>query len=275
MPMLNPAAKFTISSFPFNYLIVEDLFDEAAAFGLAATFTDLIRQAKPIGKVGEVGELIYEAVNFTPLLEHVQTTPIGCIASLHLKHLISEVFDIRLDENLMIGMHRHNPPSKAGWTHTDFAVVSFPDIPTNYRGQRIYHQSSGCNYSDDSKHRQPETIKTARAIACLYYTANPHWTRGMGGETGIYLSDGKTLVASSPPRNNSLFAFEISPISYHAYLGAPSMQRNSYIWWYHAPPGYLMKRHAKTVEARRRSGLDPWDRWTDASVEKYEFPEYV
>lgn len=272
--MINKSARFSISSYPYNYLIVEDLFDEGTAFGLSAVFNDLIQTGRTIGKVGEVGDLVYEAINFTPKLQHVQSTPISTIASVELKNLIAEVFDIYLDENLMIGMHRHNPPSKPGWSHTDFAVVSFPNIPANHGGQRVYAEADQVNYSDDSKHRQPDSIKTARAIACLYYTANQEWRPGLGGETGVYLPDGKTLVASVPPKNNSLFAFEISPHSYHAYLGSAAMQRSSFIWWYHAAPGYLMKRHAESAAARTKAGLDPMDRWTDSTVEKYEFPTY-
>ena len=94
----------------------------------------------------------------------------------------------------------------------------------------------------------------------------------MGGETGIYLPDGKTLVAKIPPKNNLLFAFEISPLSYHAYLGSETMQRNSFIWWYHSHPSYLMSRYEAIAQAKAAGGLDPWDRWTDNSVPKYEFP---
>ena len=50
--MINENAKFTISSYPYNYLIVEDLFDEGTAFGLSAVFNDLIRTGRPVGKSG-------------------------------------------------------------------------------------------------------------------------------------------------------------------------------------------------------------------------------
>jgi hypothetical protein len=170
----------------------------------------------------------------------------------------------------MLGMHRHNAPSRPGWPHTDFAVVSFPNELPNYQGMRIYQEACGCNYSDDSRHRQPDSIKTSRALACLYYTANVEWNSGMGGETGIFTDLGKRLVASIPPRNNSLLVFETSPLSYHAYLGSPAMQRNSYIWWYHADPNYLLRRYRVSAEYKRRNRMDPWDRWTDSSVDKYE-----
>jgi len=183
--MISSSAKFSICSYPYNYLIIEDCFETNAAYGLSSVFNDLIRSGRSVGKVGEVGDLVYDAINFTPTTDHVRNTPIANIASVELKALIADVFQIQLDDNVMIGMHRHNPPSKPGWTHTDFAVVSFPNVPPTHNGLRVYYDGSGCNYSDDSKHRQPETIKTARSIACLYYSANADWKPGMGGGTAF------------------------------------------------------------------------------------------
>ncbi|MCA9132256.1 MAG: 2OG-Fe(II) oxygenase [Planctomycetales bacterium] len=270
MTFLSPQAKVTAGSYPFNHLLIENVFTETLAANLSRLFCQLIRRAKPIGKVGEVGELIYDALNFTPLLEHVRSTAIAALASPGLRRFLASAFRLRLDENVMVGMHRHNPPSRPGWSHTDFAVVSFPNEPPNHQGLRWYYQGCNCHYSDDSRDRQPQAIKTARAIACLYYTANDPWVEGMGGETGLYSDLGKRLVGKIPPRNNSLFAFEISPISYHAYLGSETRQRNTYVWWYHAQPSYLLHRHRAASEYKLQHQLDPWDRWTDADVPKFE-----
>jgi hypothetical protein len=173
--MINPSAKFTISSYPYNYLVVEDLFDKGTAYGLSSVFNDLIQTGRTIGKVGEVGELVYDAINFTPKLEHIQSTPISNIASTELKNLIAEVFDIYLDENLMIGMHRHLPPSKPGWTHTDLAVVSFPNIPVNHGGLRVYSDADHVNYSDDSKNRQPNTVTISKGH-CTFSLRRVAWS---------------------------------------------------------------------------------------------------
>ena len=120
---------------------------------------------------------------------------------------------------------------------------SLPTTPPNYGSQRLFEPGNGVQYSDDSLHRQPEAIKSARAVACLYFAANEPWSPGMGGETGVFLPDGVTLANAVPPKNNLLLAFEISPNSFHAYQGSTTMQRNSFIWWYHSPPGYLLARH--------------------------------
>jgi hypothetical protein len=273
--LINPNARFTVSSYPYNYLIVEDCFEEGTAYGLAAAFNDLIRLGKPIGKVGEEGDHFYDAINFTPSVEHIRQTPLAVLASAEVRNLIVDVFDIHLDENFMLGIHRHEPPSRDGWSHTDFAIVSFPNTPPNYGSQRLFESGNGCQYSDDSLHRQPESLKSARSIACLYFAANEPWSPGMGGETGVFLPDATTLATAVPPKNNLLLAFEICPNSFHAYQGSATMQRNSFIWWYHSPPGYLLARHRGMVDARARDGRDPWDRWTDKTVEKYVPPPYT
>jgi hypothetical protein len=270
MSLLNPAAKFNINSYPFNYIVIEDAFEPVLSSGLAGLFRELIVDAQGIGKVGEVGDLVYDALNFTPRIEHVRETALGYLASAELRELVSTIFNIRLDENLMIGMHRHNPGSRPGWPHTDFAVVSFPNEPPNVGGLRFFHEGNGCQYADDTKDRQPNALKTARSIACLYFTANPVWHPSMEGETGIFDDFGKRLVARVPPKSNSLLAFEISPLSYHAFMGSPKVQRNSYIWWYHSNPRYLLERHEASAAYKRSLNMDPWDRWTDPSAEKYE-----
>ena len=42
--MLSSSAKFTICSYPYNYLIIEDCFETNAAYGLSSVFNDLIRR---------------------------------------------------------------------------------------------------------------------------------------------------------------------------------------------------------------------------------------
>jgi hypothetical protein len=270
--MLNKNRKLSISSFPFNYLRIENCFDEELSHSMSNVFDVKVAEGKPIGKVGEEDDLVYSAINYTPQLADLLYTSIGSIASVQLKNFIGSVFGVSLDENLMIGMHRHNPPSKAGWSHSDFAVVSFPNIPCNFSSHRVFTQDYSVNYADDSALLQPDTLKTARSIACLYYTASNHWSAGKGGETGLFLPNRETLAVKVPPRGNSLLAFEISPLSYHAYLGSASMERNCFIWWYHSPIPYITERYAESIAEKNRMGMDPWDRWTGREVEKYVPP---
>jgi hypothetical protein len=269
--MFAETAQFTLSSFPFNHMTVVNAFKNDLAIALSNDFEKLIQRGKPIGKVGELAEVEYSAIGYTPTLFEFSNSLFSSLASLELKNAIAEYFGAVLDENITMGLHRHESPSKPGWKHSDFTIVSFPNVPPNLGAQRIYTGDCGVDYADDSRDRQPNTIKSARAIACIYYIANADWKDGMGGETGLYSRDGSQLVTKVAPKNNSLLIFEVSPTSYHCYLGSNAMCRSSVIWWYHASPAYLYKKHEGSVQFRRSLGRDPWDRWTAETVEKFDF----
>lgn len=66
MTLFNSEANVTISSAPFNFMVVENVFDPIIASSLEYVFRELIVNATEIAKVGEVGELNYAALNFTP-----------------------------------------------------------------------------------------------------------------------------------------------------------------------------------------------------------------
>lgn len=80
--------------------------------------------------------------------------------------------------------------------------------------------------------------ETMRAVSVLFYLANPAWSVGDGGETGLYPSheaaarQGGVLV---PPVNNSLVMFECTPHSWHAFAGASRQVRNCLVMWLHRP----------------------------------------
>jgi hypothetical protein len=65
---LNPAAEFQVNSFPYDFVVIRNVFHEHVAQALELVFEKVIAGGKSIGKVGEVGELIYDAINYTPTL---------------------------------------------------------------------------------------------------------------------------------------------------------------------------------------------------------------
>lgn len=267
---LSENARISTNSYPYNYLQIEDLFADAMADALRERFESGIAKGAAIGKVGEVGNLVYSAVNYTPTIADIQSSEIAVFATAALRDLICGAFGIPVNDYLMIGSHRHAPPSRNGWPHTDCAIVSFPESGPKYNGFEIFSEDSGCTYADDSRDRQPHSVKMARAVACIYYLGSEDWSEGEGGETAIYGRDGRQVVAKVPPIPNSLLAFEISPFSLHGYLGSPNLTRDSYIWWYHSDISLSIDRHRESFELKTSSGADPWDRWTDASVPKYD-----
>lgn len=267
---LSDDAEVSLASFPFRHLVVENVFTDDLAGELLKNFGTGISKAAPIGKVGEVGELKYGALNYTPLLLDFGTSGVAVFAAEELQNFICGILGIRPNKYLMLGSHRHQPPSNDGWVHTDCTVVSFPSQGPRFGAFDIFQPNSGCNYADDSRDRQPKSVKMARAVACIYYLGNSTWRDGDGGETGIFDVDRTSVVKRIAPRHNSLLAFDISPISYHSYLAANNFARDTYIWWYHCGIDEIKDRHKDKFEMRVKSGQDPWDRWTGPDEPKYD-----
>ena len=127
------------------------------------------------------------------------------------------------------------PGGKSGSPHSDLNPVYFADVePIDgivRLDDRLVASKSG-----EVRVATTPVIRKVRAISLLYYTANPEWAPGDGGETGLYerASDpvGRPAVAV-PPRNNTLVAFECTPNSYHSFISNRSKERNSVTMWLH------------------------------------------
>ena len=221
---LSDNAQISIESFPYRHLVIENFLEDELAVAVNAYFDHCIGKAAPVGKVGEVGDLQYSALNYTPDLTDISASAISVFGSDDLRNFICDTLGAQSNDCLMIGSHRHEPPSKDGWPHTDCAVVSYPKNGSRYNGFNVFQPDSGCIYADDTRDRQPDSLKMARSVACLYYHGNHDWQPGDGGETAIYLADKKTIAKKVPPIHNSLFAFEISPDSLHGYLGIATIR---------------------------------------------------
>ncbi|MFN2517963.1 MAG: 2OG-Fe(II) oxygenase, partial [Jatrophihabitantaceae bacterium] len=129
----------------------------------------------------------------------------------------------------------HEPGSASGWPHNDLNPGWFAEPPAG--AHRI--QLPGDNHVDYHRGTHPAGVharETVRAVSLLYYLANPEWTPGDGGETGLFANfDAAHLGPSSAvaPINNSLVMFECTPFSLHAFLTNRVHARNSVIMWLH------------------------------------------
>jgi Rps23 Pro-64 3,4-dihydroxylase Tpa1-like proline 4-hydroxylase len=94
-------------------------------------------------------------------------------------------------------------------------------------------------------------VRTVRAVAILYYTANEPWTPGDGGETGLYrrrTDPPDRPAARVAPHNNSMVAFECTPNSFHSFVTNRAKPRRSVTMWLH------------------RRDTDVVDRWGEESI---------
>lgn len=137
------------------------------------------------------------------------------------------------------GLHHHEPGGPDGAIHNDLNPAWFAAEPDP--GGTVVADRELCDYGTGTPRQtgvEPRSL--VRAVAVVYYLANPPWSPGDGGETGLYETRdavGRPAVRV-PPRNNSLVAFECTPWSFHGFLGNRA-ERNSVIQWLHRPMSYV------------------------------------
>jgi hypothetical protein len=138
---------------------------------------------------------------------------------------------VALTPHVMGSMHHHKVNSPASWIHSDYNFANFLWNP-NKEGMNPWTPGTNYQLRYDP---HPHVLKSVRAISMVYYFGNEPWTPGDGGETGFFKSPRwEDVFFKSPPLNNTLCAFEVSPHSYHAFDTNTKNVRNSVAFWYHS-----------------------------------------
>jgi hypothetical protein len=273
-PYVSENVSLTIYETPFKHIIIDNLFKSHIYERISKKFPEFIARKKaPFGQVGTNANNIYEAIIYGLI-------PNDCIDGFEFfidpfwKNYLSEIFNIIFNEHTAYSAHFHKgsleSPSKSGWIHKDLSICSA--INSNTEKVKIVRD---CNYADDS-HSQPHTNKIIRSVATLFYLNNiDNPTEEDGGGTGIYQSYKiKDLVKSILPINNRLFAFEISPVSYHAFIGA-KFNRSATVQWFHSNPSYYVNKHLDKFKKQFKNENIIFERWKKDNLWKLdEDPEY-
>jgi len=158
------------------------------------------------------------------------------------KELFSELFDTHLENDIVVSLHHHKPGSPSGAPHNDYIGCWFVDDPLKNGMNPWFHQ---CTHPTNEQ-PHPDAYKKIRAIALIYYLSHEPWQEGIGGETGIYTSeDHESLYKKVEPVNNRLFAFHISPRSYHGFMKNHVRERNSIIQWFFQTPEIALAEHGE------------------------------
>lgn len=182
----------------------------------------------------------YDAYIYTPN-PRKKTTCNAFFQSAAWPALLSQVFHLSFSNDTMTVFHHHTIGSKDGWIHHDFVSCQFIDDPIENGLNPWFHQ---CAYAGDND-IDPRIKQRIRSIGIVFYLNNKdHWSKNDGGETNLYDTD-KKLVTAVAPINNRLLAFEISPISFHAFAHNRTFARNTISQWMHEDPGTILQRHDK------------------------------
>jgi|GEM_PF-1529957 len=232
---------------PFKHIIVDDLFEIETYKKICLNFPSFLDGVQKYKDTPNAkGD--YEGIITGLGVKTLEKTGLGLFASKVFQNYIEEKFDIETTKFIAPSAHLHDPPSKNGYIHTDYNMVSFQDT-----GEDGF-VSCNVDYTDDTI-AHPDTKKLIRSIALLYYLDNDDSLESIGGGTGIYDRSGQ-LIKSVEPKNNRLLIFEMTHNSYHAFIGA-NFKRSCIVSWFHSEPVYMRDRH-KDI-----GGESLVERWTD------------
>ena len=261
----------------FNYVVIDNLLKEDVYEIMCKKFNTYISRCPGARGVVDDGGHFYDALIYG-------MKPQDCVDGYDFfitqewYDFIKNIFDIELNQYIAYTLHYHKGspenPSKDGWPHTDLNIVS---VVNDYNTNLRLTSSGGCNYADNTFDRQPDTKKCIRSIALLYYFNNKSpLEENDGGGTNIFSDyDSNSLIQEIKPINNRVFAFEVSPKSYHAFKGA-KFDRSAIVQWFHSSPSYILKRNINLFKSERsRKGLPFFEYWQHKNVwEVDRDPEY-
>jgi len=249
----------SISKFndPFNYVIIDNLFNKQIYESLCKKFPDFIARTKPYkDQPGATSD--YEGYISGLGLQDLKNG-YDFFASQQLQDFIEKTFDIKTSKFISPSAHFHKAPSKNGFIHRDMNICSFSNKPTD----DSFITTGGVVYTDDSI-VNTNSIKMIRSIALLYYLNNNDDISTNGGGTGIYDGYGGKLIKTIEPKNNRLFMFEISHNSFHGFIGA-NFNRAAIVSWFHSSPAYIINRNWKHF----RKNPKYLERWIQRQENEY------
>lgn len=273
---LNSDKQINLMSSPYRFGVIYNFFKPDIYEQLTVAYRKWMENARPLGAVGE-HDLYYGALCATPSEQDMLSGVQQVLISKQLQAYLCGFFlppsqAHHVNQFIILGAHQHNPPTETSWVHADFNIVSFVEKKVANENCLMMWEPTDCNYTEDSLNDQPNTVKVARYIACIYYLDNAPWQLGDGGETGIYNGFEKDLPLAGKiaPINNCLFFFEITPFSFHCAQGC-TRQRNSLIWWYHTSPAYQYFKNKDLIEFKRNfiENAEDFEWWTKPEKDKW------
>jgi hypothetical protein len=257
-PYVSTDIKIEKFTDPYSHIVIDNLFKPEIYQKMCDKFNTYIsRVENPHGKVGESG-LSYDALIYTMKEE-------DCIEGYDFfkfklwQTFVSNIFDIEFNQHMAYSLHFHKgspeKPSQDGWSHLDLSICSAID-----NLEKPIKLIGDCIYADDTYNLQPNTRKIMRSVAMLYYFNNNQEEEN-GGGTAIFENYNKdSLVKEIKPNNNRLFAFEISPKSYHGFVGA-KFDRSAMVSWFHSSPSYIVNKNLDAYKQRFAKIGEIFEHW--------------
>jgi hypothetical protein len=224
--------RWIVRDLPFRHMVVHDLFDAPVLERLKTGFRERIQD----GAARRTRTANYDAT-MLPLNEgdRIRFAP---FLDLEWLRLISAAMTVDPCFEIDGALHSHPAGSRSGWIHNDYNPGWFARGARE--GEVYLNAGELCDYKTG---RMPSPgappVCRMRYLTLIYYLENPPWKPGMGGETGIYLSQRQSIDQADvfvPPHENTLLVFECTPHSWHSFRNT-NFRRNSLTLWLHRDSG--------------------------------------
>ena len=111
------------------------------------------------------------------------TGPLSLFCKRPWHDMLARLFGVNATGELNIALHNHAVGSLDGSPHNDLNPGWFADGHRS-DGIFVHDPAYGCDYRYGPKNPEVTAVERVRAIAVIFYLANP--VRGVGGETGLY-----------------------------------------------------------------------------------------
>ena len=234
---------------PFPHFVAHDLFSPPVYAALEAEFLGHMHPQGMDSPASDFGRNIrgYDAtaLHFHPRL----AGPLRLFVSRGFRDVLSAAVGVEVTRHVSGGLHHHAPGSARGAIHTDLNPAWFVEYESP-DGMVVVDHRAVRYVTGEPRRPGARAVPFVRAIAVLFYLANPPWRPGDGGETGLYDSSDADLarpVATVPPHSNSMVAFEVTPQSYHAFLTNHRTPRNCVAMWLHRPRAAVLEQWGEGV----------------------------
>ncbi len=232
---------------PFRYVVATEVFQPHVDTAMEAEFTAWLERGVsdlPSGPdtvfsraMGSYDAYCYHFTQDRAGAFDVLLSPAWCT-------LLARLFGVDVTRHVNLGLHHHLPGSKSGWPHSDLAPGWFADDPPHPDHFTLSDHRVNYHNGRIAESGTQAAVEEVRAVAALIYLANEEWRPGDGGETAVFAGNrgDHQRVATVPPVNNSLLAFECTPFSYHTFLSNTRNVRNSVVMWLHRPKAEVVDR---------------------------------
>lgn len=182
------------------------------------------------------GDFEYDGYKYA-MFKKEDISELNIFFSLAWNQFFSKAFNQPTSTATSMALHYHSVGDRTGFIHHDYASKPF------FKGDIL---ENGVIYrTREGMPPRPDYFNEMRIIAVLYYFGNDNWKEGDGGGTGVYFPKNNTPYKVVEPKNNRIFAFQISPKSFHAFQ-SNKKPRPSIVQWFHVNKDWCDKTYGQS-----------------------------